>query len=45
MLCPEIWDFKAPESSFQIEKSASSNTINSFTYCHLVSLINNLLLI
>ncbi|KAK9737656.1 Ribonuclease P 40kDa (Rpp40) subunit [Popillia japonica] len=43
MLCPEVWNFKAPESDFKIEKSSSpfdscSKTINNFYFNHLVSL-------
>jgi ribonuclease P/MRP protein subunit RPP40 len=44
MLCPEVWNFKAPESSFSFQKvrpneSNHLNIIQNFTYNHLVSLV------
>ncbi|RZC41608.1 Ribonuc P 40 domain containing protein [Asbolus verrucosus] len=44
MLCPEVWNFKAPESSFSSQKlkpneSNHLSTVHSFIYNHLVSVI------
>lgn len=43
MLCPEVFNFKAPNSTFQFEKKdngkslLTDTSINKFYYNHLVS--------
>lgn len=43
MLCPEVWNFKAPDSSFKSVKEnfnqkANLDTIKNFPFAHLVNM-------
>lgn len=42
MLCPEVWNFKAPESNFKVVKGdinqkTNFDSVKNFPFVHLVS--------